>query len=69
MFAPGDFQPPSGHRIGAAYIRTACGRTIAGDSPARKQFGKMLAAVIGKWSLHRSFGNPYASEEGRLAEK
>ncbi|MFF0952203.1 hypothetical protein ACFYE9_32665 [Rhizobium leguminosarum] len=48
MFGPGDFQPPSGHRIGAAYIRTACGRTIAGDSPARKQFSTMMAAAIGK---------------------
>ncbi|MCW1410747.1 MULTISPECIES: hypothetical protein [Rhizobium] len=43
MFGAGDVRPPSGHRIGAAYIRTACGRTILGDSPARKQFSNMMA--------------------------
>jgi hypothetical protein len=45
MFGPKDFSPPAGHRIGAAYVRTACGRTITGDSPARKQFSEMMAEI------------------------
>ncbi|MEZ2127613.1 MULTISPECIES: hypothetical protein [unclassified Sinorhizobium] len=50
MFGPDEFPPPAGHRIGAAYIRTACGRTIIGDSPARKQFSEIMAEIAGKGS-------------------
>lgn len=46
MFGPGDFTPPKEHRIGPAYVRTACGRTIKGDSPARKQFAEMIADLM-----------------------
>ncbi|MGR9168610.1 hypothetical protein [Rhizobium sp. KDH_Rht_773_N] len=48
MFALTDFPPASNYRIGPAYVRTACGRIITGDSPARKQFSEMIAEVIGQ---------------------
>jgi hypothetical protein len=42
MFGPGDFEAPRGIKIGDAYARTACGRTIYGGSPAGKQFSQMM---------------------------
>jgi hypothetical protein len=45
MFGPGDFDAPRGVKIGAAYARTACGRTIFGNSPAGKQFSAMMDEI------------------------
>ena len=42
MFGPGDFEAPRGIKVGDAYARTACGRTIYGGSPAGKKFSAMM---------------------------
>jgi hypothetical protein len=44
MFGPKDFGAPS-VKLRAAYARTACGRTIHGNSPAGRQFSKMIAEI------------------------
>jgi hypothetical protein len=43
MLGPADF--PMGIKVGDAYARTACGRTIYGSSPAGRQFSKMLDEI------------------------
>jgi hypothetical protein len=45
LFGPRDFQISSNVRLGYAYVRTACGRTIYGNSPAGRQFSKMLTEI------------------------
>jgi len=42
---PASFLPPSGVRIGAAYVRTACGSRVKGNSSAGRQFSHMLAEI------------------------
>ncbi|HVA13146.1 MAG TPA: hypothetical protein VNF99_07845 [Stellaceae bacterium] len=44
MFGPSEFGIPS-VRLGSAYARTACGRTITGNSPAGRQFSRMIAEL------------------------
>lgn len=38
-------------RLGDAYVRTACGRTISGNSPAGRQFSEMMADLAKKNGL------------------
>jgi hypothetical protein len=46
LFTPQNFGvPPAGITLGKAYVRTACGRTIYGDSPARRQFAQMITEI------------------------
>jgi hypothetical protein len=42
MFGPRDFGIPP-VRLGDGYVRTSCGRTISGNSPAGWQFSKIMA--------------------------
>jgi hypothetical protein len=44
MFCPAEFGLPN-IELGDAYVRTACGRTVYGNSPAGRQFSKMLAEI------------------------
>jgi hypothetical protein len=44
MITPSDFGIPP-VRLGDAYVRTACGRTILGNSPAGRQFSEMIAEL------------------------
>lgn len=44
-FDPTEFMLPKGMRLGPAYVRTACGNIIRGDSPARKQLSTLVAEV------------------------
>ena len=44
-FGPQNFPVVQGTKIGAAYARTACGRTIFGRSPAGRQFAKMIGEI------------------------
>jgi hypothetical protein len=43
-FGPSDFGIPP-VRLRRAYARTACGRTITGNSPAGRQFSRMIAEL------------------------
>lgn len=44
VIGPTDFGIPP-VRLGDAYVRTACGRTISGNSPAGRQFSEMMAEL------------------------
>jgi hypothetical protein len=44
MFSPAEFGLPN-FELGDAYARTACGRTVYGNSPAGRQFSKMLTEI------------------------
>jgi hypothetical protein len=45
MFGPAGFNPPPGVKLGHAYARTACGRTIYGSSPAGRQFSAIMQDI------------------------
>jgi hypothetical protein len=45
---PPSFRPEPGVRIGAAYVRTACGNQIRGNSPAGRQLSQILTEVARK---------------------
>lgn len=44
LFSPADFPVPNS-RLGDAYGRLACGTVTHGNSPAGRQFGKIIAEV------------------------
>ena len=44
-FGPSNFNPPDGVKLGKAYVRTACGNWITGNSPAGRQFSDILAKM------------------------
>ena len=41
---PAEFTAPEG-KLGGAYVRTACGRVIYGNSPAGRQFSTMMQEI------------------------
>ena len=47
MFGPRDSGIPN-VALGSAYARTACGRNIRGNSPAGRQFGKMMSELVAR---------------------